>query len=544
MTTDPAIHHPQRQRPSRAAANTMAGFVVGLLVAVIAIPDHEDTKPQGVEALAGGVESAGSESGDVIDPIGADGTPGVGGERTSSGGRSGSATSGPARSTSSTGKGGGGQGAGGQTQAAADNASLPNGGATARGVTADEITIGLAAVDPSVLAPICPACDPGPAKEGVAGPALVAAWQRDGKLPVNGRTIKVIPRSVGLTADEQRSACAYFAHEVEVFAVLAGAGTGGMGVCLANEFGIPVLDSYGGYRDTTLEQNYPLIHTIAPSGSRILKNLVHWADENGFLKGRRLGMFSSNGVSTGAATGAAFGVEGNTDQDSLNRYFRSVLKEKGYKLTVDYVGGEGSHQAAALEMKTNNVDVAFLFFETADFQQTAEDQGYHPDYPVADLAYSFGEAQASSTYNPDAMDGQIGMAVRDWPVKWVQRKPAVHPEPSAPYCIDAYTAHTRRTLDSFDNSSEISLTTDHCTGMEVFYEAAKAAGGNLTVERWIAGLQTIRNLKTPEYVSVTFEPGSYTGSNFVSTYQYAKNRWQPSNELMQRMTDWRPMWVK
>lgn len=535
------------RRPSRSATHVLGGVIIGLLIAIVVIPDHEDSTPSGVAALAeaagstaassGGTVASGPSSavtGDTTTPV----APGDGAGATAGSPSGGTVSRGAAPTTAAPAARGGTD----AKAAAVDNTKLPNGGATARGVTATEIKIGFGSIDPSVLAPICPACDPGQAKDGAPAEALIRAWTRDGLLPVNGRTIKPFNRIIGLTADQQRSACTYFAQEVKPFLVVAGAGTGGTGVCAASEYKIPVVDAYGGYKDTTLKQNYPLIHIVAPSASRILRNLVSWAEENGMLRGQTIGMYSYDDA---VNANAAFGVENIVDQASLTKDFRQLLAQKGYKLAVDFVANQGQEAAGVLRMKTANVTSAFVFSGMADFQQQSREQGFRPKFPVADLGYSLGEAVASSGFDPETMNGQIAMAVRQEPKSWAARKPATPDgtNKTFSYCLKAYTDFTKRTLDTFSNGSELSLMADICAALEVVRAALQAAGPNLTVERFIAGIQTIKNMETSEYPSVSFGPGRYAGSDSIATFKYNKDRWQPSNDLFRIVTPWRPMYV-
>ena len=429
------------------------------------------------------------------------------------------------------------------TGATLDNSKLPNGGATASGVTAKEIVIGVASVDPSVLAPVCPACDPGQANSGAPAQAMVERFIRDGLLPVNGRAVKIVNRKVGLTADEQRSACVFFAQEVKPFLVLTGAGTSGVGACLAGEFKIPVLDPYGGYKESTVQRNYPLIHVVAPMVPRIMRNTVYWADEKGLLKGHKVGLISADDTQ---ATSLALGVENPSDQTSITKNFRDVLAKKGSKVEVDAVLKDINGNDAAPfvgQMKALGVDVVFSLTGSATkgFQDAAEQQGFRPRYIVPDLTYQFGEAGAAY-FNPENNDGALGISVRWWnPSR--RSPPQAADNPAAQYCFEAYGAYTKKPLDTFKNSSEMSLTLDICTGMQVLMPALKAAGSNLTVERYIGGLQTIKNLQTAEYLSVTFAPGKYAGSDLLADASYTKQRHQPSNLYWATVGRWRPMFV-
>jgi ABC-type branched-subunit amino acid transport system substrate-binding protein len=508
-----------------------------MLIAVVVIPHHEDTTTAGSAALraAGQADASdsGSSGGSASEPIGEAAT----GDQPAA--TSGAAAGGTTAGTDPT--------ATSSSGATVDNTKLPNAGATARGVTAKEIVIGVASVDPSVLAPVCPKCDPGQANTGAPAQALVEAWTRDHLVPVNGRAIKVVNRKVGLTADEQRSACTYFAQQLKPFLVVTGAGTSGVGVCLANQYKIPVLDPYGGYKEVNLEQNYPFIQIVAPSVPRLVRNWVYWAEDNGLLKGHKIGMVSFDD-SAGTATGAALGVENTTEQAILTRDFRNVLTKRGYSIAVDAVLRDPTANDSAphiAEMKAQGVDVVFsvLGAYTKTFQDSAGQQGFHPKYPSADLAYLFGEGQGADAVNHDEEDGNLGMAVRWWnPSR--RSPPGAADNKYAQYCFDAYGAFTKKKLDTYTQDSELHLTLDICTGMEVLRTALAAAGANLTVERYLGGLQSIKNLPTSEFPSVSFAPGKYSGSDSIATAQFRKSRFQPSNDLWGFVSPWRAMYVQ
>ena len=86
-----------------------------------------------------------------------------------------------------------------------------------------------------------------------------------------------------------------------------------------------------------------------------------------------------------------------------------------------------------------------------------------------------------------------------------QRKPATPANnPTAAYCLNAYMAYTGRTLDVYDNDSEIRYVLDMCAPLEVIRQAMVAAGPNLTDKTFIQGLYSIKGMQTSEWPSVSF----------------------------------------
>ena len=101
-----------------------------------------------------------------------------------------------------------------------------NGGATFRGVTDKSIEITALSLNTNTVGTFCPRCGNGNAGlKGGAYAALMAAWKRDGKLPIYGRDLEVTVRAWdALSAEEARNACVQAARVDKPFMMIAGSG--------------------------------------------------------------------------------------------------------------------------------------------------------------------------------------------------------------------------------------------------------------------------------------------------------------------------------
>jgi hypothetical protein len=415
------------------------------------------------------------------------------------------------------------------------NASLPNGGATAPGVTADSIKLGVVDLDSSDLAPVCPRCDNGPSKKGGAVLGLIQAWTRDGLLPVNGRTITPEFRVSTVTSPEgQRNACVAQAQQIKPFLVVSGPGTGGAALCMSDEFKMQVISSGGLTDETVLKRVAPRWIEVGPSTQRLLRNYARWADQNGLLRGHKVGIYS---FETDA---------GNAMVDA----FRQELQTMGVGTAIDMRASgtqglgstSGSDPVAVQRFRAAGVDVAFLFTSALGFQNAAEAQAYRPKYPLVDTGYNFTDAVADIFVNPSAMDGNVGYTPKYW--VWSKRNPAtLAGNNTGAYCIKAYSEYTHRTLDVFTNDAELRYILDVCSSMDVIRKSLELAGPNLTQQSFIQGLFQIRNMETSLFTSDTFGPTKLWGGDTAASAQFKKARWQPSNDYWQVTSPYRAYYV-
>ncbi|MHB8664048.1 MAG: ABC transporter substrate-binding protein [Acidimicrobiales bacterium] len=523
-----------RQR-GRTPAVAMLGFLAGLLLAALLIPSHSGTglvasggQSAGGDAGTSSGISSGTSSGKQAGTPGVRRVPGrpVSSAGDASGGSPGSSGSGVGAPSSQPGD-----------QAAAPGSTTPTatatGGATAVGVTANSISIGILGGDSSGIAPACPRCGQGGlATDQATVSGLLALWHKQGRLPVNGRDLKPFFQSsndLDATGASQQSACEKLAAD-KVFVSVTGTGAEGADACLTKQHHILLVDAGGGIPVADVQSASPMMWEVGASLENALFNFALWADQQNLLKGQVLGIYAPADSST----------YGNI-QEIMAASFIAELKRLGYHIAVNYAwGGEGQtdDSVAVAKMKAAGVTVVFVvtgFTEPAGFQSQANQAGYHPKYPAPGYgSSSFTDATGDITWNATAENGN-NLFATSWWGPWSVRKPATAAgNPVVQECLDAYSQTSHTTLDVYTDDAKILYILSECSDLDVILQALTAAGPHLTQATFIQSIEAIHAMQTPLYSSVTFGPRKLFGSDDWQLAQFNKNRWQPSNDYIDR----------
>lgn len=407
-----------------------------------------------------------------------------------------------------------------------------NGGATAQGVTEKAIKLTHLSGDSASVGAVCPRCgNDKSGSEGGAVKALLAAWRRDGKLPIYGRDLEPTIRSFELlSAEAARNSCVQAVQVDKPFAVISGIGQF-TGDCVAREFKKLYISGQS-VGDDDLLQSAPRIVQVYPTRSKVWRNYVEWLDRKGLLKGQVLGMYSPADTSTSSV------------QDSLTKSFRQGLTAKGYKLAVDMTydlaQSASTDTVAVQRFMGEKVTVAFIFgvlTEPSGFQNRAEALGYRPKYPVAETGNETTDAVADIAYNAEAQNRNMGLKTERW--EWAVRRPATPAgNETAVYCLKAYQDFYKRQLDVFDHDAEIHTIQHDCSVLEVLRQALINAGPNLTERSFFEGLYKVKNYETSDMARVSYAPGKHAGSDVFADTEFRKERFQPSNNYWGTITPW------
>jgi hypothetical protein len=526
----------------------MAAFVAGILAAALFIPNHAST---------------GSTANAALGVAGSGGTTGVNGSRTAAG-QSGSA-SGETSTTDASGSTDGGftpltdgsSGTGGFSPTGSDgtdgdagstpgatSATTPgttagstpaNSGASAQGVTATSIKLGVLGGSSTTIGSACPRCNNGgEATDEAVIKGLIALWNKQGLLPVDGRNL--VPNfadanELDTTGASVESACEQLGDD-KLFVAITGFAIGGNS-CLSQSYHVFNYDSTGGASLGTNKANGQYFWEVGPDLEQSLTAWADWANLEGLLKGHTLGLYAP---------------DDNTDsgfQELLNATFIPELAKLGYHLAVNYAydeSGTSDDPVAVQKMKAAGVDVVFTFgslTEPSGFQSQANDVDYHPTYPTVDAGNNaFDDSVASVEYNANDENGDLGLGSRFW--SWSKADPATPDgDPAATQCLDAYEQQTGTTLDVYNNDSVIRYILDECSSMDVILKALEIAGPDLTSQTYVAAMEQIQNLQTAEYESVSFPDGPATGGdNDWQSEKFNSSRWQPSNDLWAPIGNW------
>ena len=463
----------------------VAGLLAGVLVAAVVIPDHQDTGPVGVSS---GSLSAGPAS-DGVDP-GAAAVSGGSGAGEASGGPEAAADgrrAGPTTTVAGAGVAGSSGEAGGPSPAAASAGS-------ARGVSADSIKIGVALLDLGAVRQLGPAFDNGDRRAHFE--AILAGWRETGLLPVAGRDIEFVYRTYGVfSQEEQRAACVGLIQDEGVFAVLGDSRFQEAGEeCVAREFRTPMIGHDAG-GDGLFARAAPFLFTVQTSEDRLLRNLVHWADGQGLLDGRRIGIYH---------------LDEPLVRDQIDRTIVAELERLGHELaaraTTDQDLGGPQDALAVQRFRSAQVDTALLFTSKAGFMQQAEAQAYRPSYLESD--YLSGTTNtATSTYPPAQFDGAWGMTA----LRYGEWKAGIPAPAEAQDCARNYQRQGGPAIDPDEREAEWIAVNKACDVARLLIQGLQRAGRELDATSLVAGLQGLRDVPMGIAPPVSYEPGRHHG---------------------------------
>ena len=463
------------------------GFLLGVLVTIIVVPDRSTSRSAASSTGSRGATSSGSVAA-----------------------AAGGAAGGPAAGTvvnagaGPGGASGGGSIAGDQAIAGAADQPADVEPAAQHGVDATTIRLGIGLPDISVIAALGPGYDQGDVKAHVE--SIFAAWHREGKLPINGRDIVPVYRTYNiLSQDEQRAACVGFGQDDNVFGVVAIHDFGIGSECVAAEDRMPLVTADGPY-DASYQRGWPFLFTMQMSASRVLRNYIAWGDQTGRFRGKRIGVYYPNDPLIGPEI-----------QSSVIDRLRQLGYTVASVVTTDSQGaatGGPNDSIAVQQFRFNNVDTAILLVSAVaktNFFNQANAQNYRPAYLENDLGYST-TSTATSTYPADYFDGTVGVTG----LRFGESAAGIPIPREAQECDDDFVANGGQHVDRDAREAEYIAANQACDEMRAVYTALQYAGRNLTPERFVAGLETITDAEQGIHGNVTFNSTKHDG---VSTYR-------------------------
>jgi len=454
------------------------GVTVGMLVAGLAVPmalgrfATESGSIQTVTATAGagstGARAPGSTTGTPTAPQ--VGLPVAGP----------SATAVP---VSETGTGGAGLATGAST-GSTSRAPLR---ATDTGVTATGIKLGVVLLDIRTLEPV-----------GFAQPHFTPDEQRqqyqtfidqvnkDGGI-LGRKVVPVYKTYNALDTNGEQSGpaiCIQLAENEKVFAAIGVLG-GGLESCLTIQYGIPAINNTASI-DETYRKSKNLLVTPFASFERGASN---WGDivvRAGLLKGRTSAtLYGDTPVESRpeAALVAAMNANGHTAT------YRA-------KLGGDPASAQSQMPIEVQKMQQAGVDTVFLvsnFVTAIQFVQTADKQGFQPQYMVSDLGSLTAEGLVQRM--PESFGGAYAVTqgvVRS--PEWGENKK----------CREYFNAKTGNSYAAGNESGGLGL---FCFMVKSFAMAGRAAGTTLTRTSLATAFQNLGSPSLPNVMPGTFRPG-------------------------------------
>lgn len=485
------------QSQSRAYAGVI-GVTLGMLIAGLIIPLALGRTPTPITATGGatGDLSFTDDSGAIGVP-GATGGPGgvlPGGKP----GKNGVAL--PGGATLPGGGAGGASGAPG-TPGAPGTSGAPsptaNGPLTDSdtGVTATTIKLGVILLDIEALKAL-----------GFAQPRFSPAEQQEmaevfiGNINEDGGILgrKIVPVFATLNALDSNGSqspaavCSKLAEDEKVFAVIGYLNQAAD--CLTQQHRIPSwIDSSGIAEQYTKSQNF----LISPRANTE-RNGANWGD-----------LAARSGVLKGTTIGTVF-----TDAPGESRPEAALtagLTEAGYEVTVhgklanDAASAQSQMPVIVNQMRSAGVDTVFLstnFVLAIQFVQTAEQQGFRPQYHVSDMGSLTAEGLLGSM--PASFDGAIAFTQGNF----VTKEPAVDKA-----CRDEFNKASGENVQAGNDAGSLR---QFCFWTRTFAAAARAAGTDLTRTGLVAAVQGLGRVALPGMISGSFGGGK---TDFADGYR-------------------------
>lgn len=489
-----------------SAVPIVAGLAVGVLLGALIIPATQESTEVAVSA---------------DDADGPEGTRSTedGGDATSAGGgdQGGSEASGP----------GGGQGAsgplddatspGGEVLAgegdapgAEDGAPGPDGGSEdtgVRGVTEDMVRIGVAYPDLAAFEQVSEDFAVGDQEEQME--AVLAAWRRDGLVPVHGRDVEFIFREFDIfSSDEKIAACNAFVKDDEVFAVIAGRFFDEGSECVAERFETPLITPNSA-PESLYERTAPFYFTLRPPWEHLFRNWMHWADTGGHLEGKTIGLFYESEVRGPVTTG-----------------IKDELAARGYEIAAEVEGegagvGTSQDQLAVQQFRQNGVDLALLVVggtSAINFMNFAESQAYRPTYIDTDFSEHTTDA-AASAYPPNQYHGTLAMtATRVGEISAGMPVP-----PATGKCVSDYEEYSGEDVrPEGRETAEYNSVVISCDMANPMLQALIGAGRELTPGGLVDAFEGIEGTSLAAHGDLSFGPGRHHGVSQQRTVEWTR----------------------
>ncbi|MEO7428453.1 MAG: hypothetical protein ABIY48_03630 [Acidimicrobiales bacterium] len=485
MTTPDAINRRLAGRKPSSLVGMAAAFLIGVLLAAVLVPDRNDV----LGAAPGSAASAtrnhdGSPAGTTPDggtALTVDGAPGSG-----TGGPTSPGATGPVQSTS------------GARPGTSGSAGSAAGGSTGPGVSASSIKIGFGLPDLSAIGALGPGYDQGDPKQHVEG--ILKELRAEGRLPVHGRDITPIYSSYNiLSADAQRATCETFGIDNVVFAVIAIHDFGPGNECTAREFKLPTFTSDGS-GDAVYARSAPNLFTMQMSSDRLFRNFVAWADRDGLLTGKRIGVYYPSDP-------AQAQVVKESIINPIKARGRTIVSEVQ---TADQNTGGPTDAVAVQRFSSDRVDTAILIVSAiakTNFFNQAQAQGFKPRYLENDAGFSTTDT-ATSTYPKDHFDGTAAFTG----LRFGEPNSGL-PEPAeAQWCRAAIKKQTGNDIPRQGRDAEYIAANQACDEILTVLHGLEQAGPTLTREAFIRGVETIRNQPAGIHGNLTFTPQRHDGT--------------------------------
>ena len=390
------------------------------------------------------------------------------------------------------------------------------------GITKDSVTIVFPVVDLSAVSGAAGLQYISDENDTLGIRTYVKAFNEAGG--VFGRKIKPkIVKFNPLKPAEMRALCKDWTTSGDVFAVLdTGKWHGDNQLCLTEEGKLPLISSWTTVSEWT-KRGAPYLWWLGPDQGDILRNLVAWASDAGYLTPD-----TSFGIVTGDRAG---------DQAAVDDYLLPALEERGLAPAVvasitanldDPATASNQAKSVVSRFKSEEVEVVIpLLSVYPPFQSylaAAKSQDFAPRLLLSDYEQTVnaGLGLAENLY-PDLVSGQVGPTVYtlgneddDRPDGTVELPDNGAPvgegySPEAKACWETYQELNPKRLEKFPWIEAQGPTMRWCDAINVVKQAMELAGKKLNRRTFIKGLSEIEDFGVALTQAITFGPTDFSG---------------------------------
>lgn len=488
------------------------GLACGLLIGGLVVP--ETTGPQEVAAgsqtrddrtaLSTPTQRSAGESGQSSGPVteAPESAPGAGPASGPSAGPGAAPGGGSSGESSGGGTGGGGDdgGSGGGGDDGGDDS-----GPDVQGVSDDSIRIGVGIPDLGPFGAASEEFDVGNVQEQFE--AVLDRWYREGDAPFHGRDVEFVYREYSIFGtEEQIAACNGFAKDDEVFMVIGMRSFNAGAECLTTRFQIPVVSQGTYVAEDDYERRYPYHFTVRSSLSRVGRNFVHWAEQQGALEGATIGLYWTNDAVT----------------NDMAANIKAELKALGHGVAVeaqtDSTFASQQDSIAVQQFQSEGVDLAILMVSTlpaSNFMENAESQLYRPTYIDNDYGDHTADA-ASSTFNEAQYAGTLAMTqTRTGEIR------AGGLSPKAEACLSNYERYSGNDIPrESPESAELANILQVCDDAEPVHHGLQEAGRRLTPTSFVRAVETLGERTGAGHGAFSFSQDKRQGTDVQRTIQW------------------------
>ena len=337
---------------------------------------------------------------------------------------------------------------------------------------------------------------------------------------INGRKVELKTYKFSLTADalaDMRAQCLKATEDDKVFAVLTPSFFADPVLCVTQQHKTPMILE-GGTTQEVIDKSKGLLYLTNFSTEHAIQASVDPLVKAKALKGKKLAVLLEDtpGFDTAIENGLV---------KPLAKHGIKIDDKVTIGATLE---GINAFPAAVQRLKNEGVDGVFLGVNaifSSLFMEAAAKADYTPQYFASDLSENSTDILPTAAPKGQ-MDGALGTT-------WRRTGSATVGQAPSPYdtkCNATYAASTGD-APAKAGTNVYSSIAGQCGLVDVFAQAATAAGKDLTVASFAKALQGVKNFQMGYGGTGSFGPKKFDAPDEVRTlkYQSACNCWVPTS---------------